>query len=191
MCGRFRFDDDIEYEEIRKILENMKKNRAKDSFKTGEIFPSDKAIILDMENNKPSLKSMYWGFPLNNKLIINARSETASKKPLFKNPLKTNRIVIISTGFYEWNKNKDKYLINRPDSPLLYMAGISRRCEIDNNIRECFTIFTRNASSSLIDIHDRMPIILEKNEIINWLTKDSYIEKAFNDEKDIIVEIEK
>jgi len=87
------------------------------------------------------------------------------------------RCVIPSTGFYEWAKTdaktKCKYQFNAPDSPMLYMAGIytdnPSRAK-DEIIAERFVVLTRVANASVRDIHDRMPVILRKDELVRWLT---------------------
>ena len=181
MCARFLILDDAEIEEINNIVKNigMKFDGRSLSMKTGEIFPTDNAPVVALENGKPSLLLMKWGFPKwdGKGVVINARSETASEKRMFAAPLARHRCVIPSTGFYEWEKGeggtKKKFLFNAADSPMLYMAGIYAEYEDGGDaepLADRFVILTQPANASVSDIHNRMPVILFKDEITRWLT---------------------
>ena len=172
MCGRYVIMDDGDIEEIYKILQNisMRYSETGASAKTGEIFPTDNAPVLSVNEGKPSLSLMKWGFPKWNSkgVIINAKAETVAGKKVFAKAITQRRCVIPSTGFYEWGgvgddgKSKVKYQFNTPDSPMLYMAGVYTD--------ERFVILTRSANESIRTIHDRMPVILYKHELVSWLT---------------------
>ena len=159
MCGRYVIDDDGQIAEVNKIMNEI------GSKVTGEIFPTNIAPILSLKCDKPSLNLMTWGFPKwdNKGVIINAKSETVSEKRMFAKPFYQHRCVVISTGFFEWNA-KDKYRFNSLDTPMLYMAGVS------SDTGDSFVILTRPANGSIIDIHERMPVILYKDELVRWLT---------------------
>ena len=78
----------------------------------------------------PAVFAMKWGYKLpSGQVIINARSETAAEKPLFREGLRHRRCVVPATNYFEWDKRgaeKIKYAINLEDEPVLYMAGIYR-----------------------------------------------------------------
>ena len=97
MCGRYCLFED-ENEDIREIL-----NRTEGEFKTGEIFPTDKAPVLLWQQNAVNTVAVKWGFPgfKGKGVIINARAETVEEKRIFSNCLQTGRCIIPSTGFYE------------------------------------------------------------------------------------------
>ena len=67
---------------------------------------------------------------------------------------------------------KEKNTFFRKDMPVLFMAGFSRSYEDG----EHFVILTTAANSSMKPVHDRMPLILEKEEIADWMLDDSKIE---------------
>lgn len=176
MCGRYNFTEE-DNEEIEKILRKINEERkdyADDVFNMGEIFPTHTVPVLALEAGKPTIQLMKWGFPKwNNKgVIINARSEDAAEKKSFAQPLREKRCVVLSTGFFEWQKldpklPKTKYLFNHPISPMLYMAGAFNTFKSEQ--RDCFVIFTRDANKHINDVHSRMPVILYKNELKRWL----------------------
>lgn len=186
MCGRYEFSSEEDINEIQTILQEIDADFPEASFKTGEIFPTGHAPVYTASDGKPGLGVMQWGFPKwdGKGVIINAKSETAAEKRTFSRLLEEKRCVIPSTGFYEWYKKdkvkrKDKYLFQMKDSPMLYMAGLYNKFQDGEDIRECFVIFTRAANRSIQDIHDRMPVILHKNELENWLMDKNFIEPAF------------
>ena len=87
MCARFVILDDNEIAEINQILKdvNMKFDGTGITAKTGEVFPTDNVPAVMLQNKKPSLTIMKWGFPRwdGKGIIINAKSETANDKKMF------------------------------------------------------------------------------------------------------------
>ena len=167
MCGRYCLYDDGN-EEIRTILD-----RTEGNFKTGEIFPTDKAPVLIQQSGRIRPQAVVWGFPgFHGKgVIINARAETVSEKPMFRNCLQSKRCVIPSSGFFEWSHTgpKTKYQFNLPSSPALFMAGLYQ----DFGDKRCYVIITTTANESMTEVHNRMPVILRKEDVRKWLCDDS------------------
>jgi len=177
MCGRYQFTKE-QLDEINQIIHELDSKAI--TYKTGEIFPTDTAPIIQRQNEYAAMK---WGFPKwdNKGVIINARSETAHKKSMFSKSLLERRCVIPTTGFLEWQKKdstkpKDKFLFQLNDSPILYLAGIYNTF----GDKDCFVILTRNANASISDIHDRMPVVLYKKEIEDWLYDNKFIDFVMN-----------
>ena len=174
MCGRYYIDDDDTVEELRAIIMELQRkldeqNNA-ETVKTGEVFPTD--VVPVIANNKhlvPTPFAMKWGYSLpDGKLIINARSETAAEKPLFRDGMLNRRCLIPATNYFEWEKRgkeKVKYAIRPSGRPMLYMAGIYR---IEKG-RAVFSILTREPAEQIVFIHDRMPVILPDATIADWL----------------------
>lgn len=167
MCGRYTFFTDKELQEVDEIIEQISNEILLEKMKAGEIFPTGVAPILLPERDLVIPRLMVWGFPnfRNKGVIINARSETAREKKLFCSSLERRRCVIPSTGFYEWDAAKKKFLFNMPDSGMLYMAGIYSRFDDENR----FVILTTEANDSMAEVHNRMPVILPKDRIGAWL----------------------
>ena len=182
MCGRYYVDEESN-QELLKIIRNLDKrlqasNTAKSPspyhIKIGEIYPSNIVPIIAKGKNSPCYEPMSWGFTTskNHSLIINARAESANQKPLFSNSLKENRIVVPASGFFEWShdEKKDKYYFTDPNSPILYMAGIAKP---DFDLSH-FVILTTCANSSMMQFHNRMPVLLKKEEVADYLTSEQY-----------------
>ena len=169
MCGRYSlfFDDEYNHE-ISEMMKLIKSKYGQMAVKSGEIFPTNTAPVLIEQNSTVTPVPYKWGFPnfRNKGVIINARAETAGEKKLFKDSLLNRRCVIPSTGFYEWDKSKQKYLFNIQGSNALYMAGFYRFFKDEPR----FIILTTSANSSVSSIHHRMPVVLEKQQIEDWIT---------------------
>lgn len=170
MCGRYVLFSDPELAEICEIIEEVQ--RKNPEIKAGEIFPTNSAPILMLNGDKLEPQAVKWGFPnFHSKgVIINARAETAPEKPMFRRSLEDKRCIIPSTGFYEWSHSgpKTKYQFNLPGEGALYMAGLYN----DFNGERRFTILTTAANESMQEIHNRMPVVLTRPEMDQWI--DSY-----------------
>ena len=113
------------------------------------------------------------------KPLFNARSETISSKPTFRNAFKHRRCIIPCTGFYEWDKKKRPHFIspipynkNLP-LPLFSIAGIWETwLGADGTEIDTLAIITGQAHTSVTMIHKRMPIIIPQNHINDWLYGD-------------------
>lgn len=176
MCGRYNidFDDSDEIDEIlHQVDQKVKKKGYRDGYqmKLGEIYPTNVVPILKKVEEKMEPDLACWGFCnySNKGVIINARSESAAEKSMFRSSLLSRRCIIPSTGFYEWDQKKQKYFIRRPESHALYMAGIYNYYEEESR----FVILTTAANDSMKVIHHRMPVILGKEELKAWLFDDS------------------
>ena len=163
MCGRYCLYDDGNGE-LRAILD-----KTEGEFKIGEIFPTDRAPILIQQTGIVKPEAVAWGFPAfrGKGVIINARAETVPEKPMFRRSLASMRCVIPSSGFFEWSHSgpKTKYQFNLPDSSVLYMAGLYQ----DFGEERRFVIITTAANDSMIEVHNRMPVVLQGAERGAWL----------------------
>ena len=171
MCGRYYVDDETA-REIEKLVRDL--DRKLKMERTGDVFPSQNAMILKGEGNHLAAEQMKWGFPgfEKGKLLINARAETALERPTFRESVQDRRCIIPARGFYEWNKSKEKFTFERKETPVLFMAGCYNRYEG----QERFVILTTDANSSVAPVHNRMPLILEQEELKDWVLDDGAIE---------------
>jgi putative SOS response-associated peptidase YedK len=170
MCGRYNFTVE-QSDEIREILEKLNAKFHQAAVKNGEIYPTDRAPILIEEEKEVSPTLSGWGFPKfdGKGVMINARAETAFEKKTFRDSLVSRRCVIPSTGFYEWDGEKKKYLFRLEDTNALYMAGLYNVYQ--GELR--YVILTTDANASMKEIHNRMPLILPKRELATWILDQS------------------
>ncbi|NTW32470.1 MAG: SOS response-associated peptidase [Bacteroidetes bacterium] len=138
-------------------------------------------------NNKSLIQHYQWGLIPNwakddsiKQYTLNAKIETLNEKPAFKGVVK-NRCLIISDGFYEWQwldpkgKHKQKYLITLPDNELFAFAGLWSEWtdKGSGEIINTYSIVTTEANEQMSVIHNskkRMPVILNKDNELNWLS---------------------
>lgn len=176
MCGRYYIGDEESNIELREIINEINRKHygtpELETMKTGEIFPTNRAPVLSAEG----ATIMKWGFPSYSgaKPVINARAETVFEKNMFKRAIADFRIVIPTSGFYEWthtgNKTKEKYLFTLPDDKVVYLAAICARfTSSDGSSFPHYTILTTEANESMSPFHSRMPVYLHKRECDAWI----------------------
>ncbi len=173
MCGRFF----VEYDEEFEIFQVMKKmlGAESDVFKSGDITPGMNVPVI---TGKSSIEPMLWGIKLKGKKpVINARSETASERFLFKNDILKHRCIIVANGFYEWSKAKEKYFYKNRDG-IIYLAGIY-------NEKKEFAILTRSSTEPISMIHEREPVMLKSESCVSWLSDNEAYENYFAHNVDV------
>ena len=144
---------------------------------SGEVFPTNLvAAIATNRQKKPSVFPMIWGFTFQGRqtAIVNARIETASEKPSFREAWRAHRCILPASWYFEWqhafaedgkSTSKTKYAIQPKDATITYLCGLYR---IENGL-PCFVILTREPSVDVAHIHDRMPFMLPKEAIYDWV----------------------
>ena len=166
MCGRYYYGEKTAYE-VEKELGPLEGTAM---MKSGDITPGMSPVVLsgkrDGDKAKIQVSSMFWGLEgKDKKLIINARAESVLEKPMFSESAEHRRIVIPAAGFYEWDKDKNKVTFFRKDKAPIYLAGFY---QLSQN-KDSFVILTTAANESMIKVHDRMPLMIEKAYVRDWL----------------------
>ena len=150
MCCRYYMDGMEPDGKLAAIVEMMKRNWP-DSYKTGEIFPGDTVPALIAVNGKIKAVPAVFGFSgfENGRLLLNARSETAASKRSFAESLRSRRIILPATEFYEWGCDADrtKYSFRVGSSHVMYLCGIYDTA----NGQPHFVILTREANASMAE----------------------------------------
>lgn len=171
MCGRYTVFDDADIPELQILLRHARETGI--PFATGEVFPSQHAMVVVQRENAPRVDVMQWGYTgPGSRLLINARAETAASKPTFAADLIARRCVVPTTGFYEWSHGavKEKFLFSRDSSPLLYLGGIWHPGKDGGQ----FSILTTAANASMQPYHHRMPILLSPSDVRPWLASEQF-----------------
>ena len=179
MCGRYTII--AKAEEIEKRF----KIEVPETY-TSNFNAAPTQILPVITNQRPEGLSFFkWGLipgwakdPGIGAKLINARSETIAEKASFKNALKHRRCLVIANGFYEWKKSSKKskipYHIYLPKKALFAFAGL---WETYTNEEETpihtFTIITTKASEKVSNIHERMPVILNQETEMQWLSREN------------------
>jgi len=105
--------------------------------------------------------------------MINARAESVADKPSFRAALAKQRCLILATGFYEWKKtgaSKQPYYFRAADGRPFAFAGLWDTWQPPGKpaVVSC-TIITTQANQTLAPVHDRMPVILSRQDYDTWL----------------------
>lgn len=150
------------------------------------IAPSEGLVVVT--NESPGTMDVFqWGFvpewaddPDDVPAPINARRETVTEKPMFRDAVEHRRCLVLADGFYEWQGNrghKQPYRVCREDRQPFAFAGLWSHWTPHEDAastdgaeeRRTTTILTTEANAVVEPIHDRMPVILEPNEEATWL----------------------
>jgi len=111
--------------------------------------------------------------------LINARAETLTEKPSFREAFRKRRCLIPADGFYEWRqvnaKRKQPYAITMKDSCIFAFAGLWEQWQdkVTGEIIESCTVITTAPNEICAPIHDRMPVILAPQNYAAWLGEES------------------
>ena len=172
MCGRYYIETDSMNEQLRQIIAEVERKQgnseAHAAMKLGEIYPTN--IVPAISEKGAEL--MKWGYAGYKNRVINARSETAFEKPMFRKSLLEKRCLIPASRYYEWRrtesgaKSKQKFALFRLGQPL-YMAGVWRQEQGEE--LPVFVILTREAAPGVAQIHNRMPVILPEETQEAWV----------------------
>ncbi|MFV0364236.1 MAG: SOS response-associated peptidase [Suipraeoptans sp.] len=167
MCGRYYVDDETA-KEIERMVNKLDK-RFEVKIKT-DIYPTNSApIIISNDKKELALSHMNWGFSVTgNSLVINAKTETITLRPMFSDSIKERRCLVPAKGFYEWNMQKEKASFESVSGGTLLLAGVYKL--IENKI--CFVIITTEANDSVINTHERMPLTIPIDSVSKWLLAD-------------------
>lgn len=111
------------------------------------------------------LQEMKWGFQLQT-MIINLRDDSNS----FKKLRDTSRCIVPVNAFYEWqttNGKKQPWCV-QSDEDKFYMAGVFQKLQGEYH----FLIMTTDVSKELTFLHNRMPALIPKDKVAEYLNPD-------------------
>jgi putative SOS response-associated peptidase YedK len=181
MCGRFTIISDpaklMEWFHLDEIPFDF---QPRYNVAPGQFIP---AIIADGARRR--IGQLRWGlvpsWAKDEKIgysMINARAETLSEKPAFKNLFARKRCVIPADSFYEWKstgKGKQPMRITMKDGSLFAFAGLfDTWIRPDGGKLHTCTIITTRPNELVAEIHDRMPVILHAEDESIWLDRERF-----------------
>jgi putative SOS response-associated peptidase YedK len=178
MCGRFvgfrRLEELKQYFPIERAACEVTANY--------NVAPSEPVLALVKRDAQNWLDRFHWGLvpfwakdlSIGNRLI-NARAETLTSKPSFRNAFKKRRCLILADGFYEWmgqKGGKQPMFITLASKAPFAFAGLWESFSPPENPEPAYlscAIITTAASPSVRAIHHRMPAILNPDIYEEWL----------------------
>jgi len=112
---------------------------------------------------------------------FNARAESVAEKPMFRDAFRRTRCIIPASGYYEWQTRPDgkqPHYITPADGSILTIADLWsdwRDRVNEETLTTCAMIITE-ANSFIGAIHDRMPVLLDRESADAWLSGDAGLE---------------
>lgn len=190
MCGRF-----VTYSPFKEIIQTFGIDLVliNDYIPNYNVAPSNEVLVVFEKEGKTALNKFSWGLVPSwvkdvsiGYKMINARVETLTEKRTFKNLVNSNRCGIVANGFYEWKRegnSKTPYFVKLKGDRLFCFAGLYDIWKIDeeSNLFTC-TIITVASNEKVSRIHDRMPVMLEKDEVKKWIDS----KNTFNNVKEML-----
>jgi putative SOS response-associated peptidase YedK len=139
-------------------------------------------VRLDSETGQRELAILRWGLiPFWSKdakiaySTINAKAETITTSPAFREAMKRRRCLVPADWFYEWKKldakTKQPYAIALQDGSLFAFAGLweSWKDKATGESLETYTVITTDPNELMEPLHNRMPVLLRKQDYERWL----------------------
>ena len=151
------------------------------------VSPTQKSPVIRLDEDRGGrvLRHARWGLipawskgPDNRFTMINARSEEVTSKPAFREAYRRRRCLVPCNGFYEWkavegaskSAKKQKYLFLHQAGSLFALGGMWERWTDPAGVAiDSFTILTTSADQLVAPVHDRMPVIIARQNYGAWL----------------------
>ncbi|HET9435655.1 MAG TPA: SOS response-associated peptidase [Candidatus Limnocylindrales bacterium] len=145
------------------------------------VAPTDDALVVVQREERRAVTAYRWGliphWAENAKVgsrMFNARAETLTSSPAFRDALRRKRCLVPVDAFYEWRREgavRQPYTIARADGRPLVLAGLwsGWRDPATETVRRTFTIVTTRPNDTIAELHDRMPVILDDAAWPIWL----------------------
>lgn len=147
------------------------------------VAPMQDVLAVVHDGEKARAGWMRWGLvpawaedPAIGSRMINARGETIDEKSAFREAFERRRCLIVADGFYEWRRvgsTKVPMRIRLKGNQLFGFAGLWERWTRGPEPLVTCTILTTTPASSIASIHDRMPVILSREDRARWLDRNA------------------
>ncbi len=180
MCNRYRLTYAKPY-----LAERFEASGEIEDHPRYNIAPTQQVLTVRKEQDEKvrQLTTMRWGLIPSwakdrsiGTQTLNARSETVTTKPAFRDSILRKRCLIPADGFYEWRKMgsvKQPYCFEVGEGDVFALAGLWDEWKSpEGQIIESCTILTTTPNSLVGDIHDRMPVIVPPDKYGLWLDPD-------------------
>lgn len=152
---------------------------------------SDVPVVHDTREGERVSTLMRWGLvphwakdASGGARLNNARLETASDKPSFRQAFRRRRCLIPASGFYEWSLRtgpdgktyKQPWYFHPTDAPLFAFAGLFEAWRAPDAAPDApwlltCSILTRDANACMAPVHDRMPALVPQAHWDAWLAR--------------------
>jgi putative SOS response-associated peptidase YedK len=176
MCGRFenKVREDWIQEKFAEFNLTLIFRDTTDNRKFENIAPTNSIVAIMNDEEDLFGSANKWGikFSVKSPLIFNSRIETISEKHFWKMLFDRNRCIVPMTAFYEWKKEKSKkvpYRISLKKEEMFFVPGLYNK---DTEGNKTISLITTQPNDFMKNIHNRMPVILDLKESIDYLNSD-------------------
>ncbi len=145
------------------------------------VAPGQDVPVVGWSQGAPVLRRLRWGWVARGARPkaprpVNARSETAATHPMFRDAFARRRCLVPATGFYEWRREgraRTPFLVAPASERLWMFAALwSRAGEGETELRSV-VVLTEAANETVRALHDRMPVIVPREDWDAWLRPDT------------------
>lgn len=145
------------------------------------VAPTDEAMVVVQREDRRAITSYRWGliphWATDAKVgsrMFNARAETLTASPAFRDAFRRKRCLVPADSFYEWKREgtiRQPYRVVQDDRRPLALAGLwaGWKDPATETVRRTFTIITTRPNAALADLHDRMPVVISEAAWSRWL----------------------
>jgi putative SOS response-associated peptidase YedK len=145
------------------------------------VAPTDEANVVVQREDRRAVTAYHWGLIPHwaaeakvGSRMFNARAETLTTSPAFRDPFRRKRCLVPVDSFYEWKREgtiRQPYRVVQRDGRPLALAGLwsGWRDPATETVRRTFTIITTTPNAALADLHDRMPVVIGEEAWDRWL----------------------
>lgn len=144
------------------------------------VAPTQYMPVVREQQGTPTIELMRWGIPRfigpgKVKDIFNTRADKAFWS--WKKLTLTQRVLVPATGFYEWRAQaggKQPFYIRPRGETVFSFAGIWNAWkQEDGTMAHTYSIITTDPNEDMLEIHNRMPVILHRDDEAAWLSNDN------------------
>lgn len=176
MCGRF-----VLLTDLAEIVERFALEEAPPVLPRGDMVPG-RQVPAVVEEDRRRLILLQWGLipswtrdPSVGRKLFNARAETLSQRPSFRDAFRRRRCLVIADGFYEWAGEKGRRrasLFRLRNGSVFALAGLyDEWTSPEGSLLRTCTIVTTQANPLVAAFHHRMPVILSPADEALWLAR--------------------
>lgn len=177
MCGRFTQERPTS--DLAEIF--AAEDLADDPGSRFNVAPTDEAVVVVQREERRAIKAYRWGLiphwadsPKIGNRMFNARAETLTSSPAFRDAFRRRRCLVPVDSFFEWRREgtiRQPFRIVRTDGRPLALAGLwsGWRDPETEEVRRTFTIVTTTPNDLMRPIHNRMPVVVPDDAWDRWL----------------------
>jgi putative SOS response-associated peptidase YedK len=176
MCGRYMITST--FEAMADLFDAVPGDLGADAARPN-VSPTEPVPVVVANADGRAIVAMRWGLlppwyrtPNDRPLLINARAETVATKPAFREAARARRCLLPADGFYEWQGEKGRklpWVVRAADGGMMALAGLWQAWRGGDAPLDTCAIVTCPANAVLAPIHDRMPVVLARDDWPLWL----------------------